>query len=58
MKDKILFVGGTFDERGGEESKIVNEFSKYLDNVDLLLTDDNISPILKEKYKNKGLLIE
>lgn len=35
MKDKILFVGGTFDERGGEESKIVNEFSKYLDNVDL-----------------------
>ena len=35
MKDKILFVGGTFDERGGEESKIVSEFSKYLDNVDL-----------------------
>lgn len=29
-----------------------------LDNIDLLLTDDNISPILKEKYKNKCLLIE
>ena len=29
-----------------------------LDNGDLLLTEDNISPILKEKYKNKGLLIE
>ena len=35
MKNKILFVGGTFDERGGRESKIVSEFSKYLDNVDL-----------------------
>ena len=41
-----------------DSSKIGNVQNKVLnlDNVDLLLTDDNISPILKEKYKNKGLL--
>ena len=30
MKNKILFVGGNWDLEGGRQSKIVNEFSKYL----------------------------
>ena len=33
MKDNILFVGGNWDLNGGKESKIVNEFAKYLPNV-------------------------
>ena len=35
MENKILFVGGNWDLLGGRESKIVNEFSKYLPNVDV-----------------------
>lgn len=30
MRNKILFVGGNWDLFGGKESKIVNEFAKYL----------------------------
>lgn len=33
MENKILFVGGNWDLNGGKESKIVNEFAKYLPNV-------------------------
>lgn len=33
MENKILFVGGNWDLFGGKESKIVNEFAKYLPNV-------------------------
>lgn len=35
MKDKILFVGGNWDLNGGRKSKIVDEFAKNMDNVDL-----------------------
>lgn len=35
MKDKILFVGGNWDLDGGRKSKIVDEFAKNMDNVDL-----------------------
>ena len=35
MKDKILFVGGTWDLDGGKPSKIVDKFAKELGNVDL-----------------------
>ena len=35
MKDRILFVGGSWDLDGGKPSKVVNEFAKKLDNVDL-----------------------
>lgn len=31
--NKILFVGGNWDLNGGKESKIVNEFTKYLPDV-------------------------
>ena len=33
MENKILFVGGNWDLNGGKESKIVDEFAKYLPNV-------------------------
>ena len=33
MESKILFVGGNWDLNGGKESKIVNEFAKYLPNA-------------------------
>ncbi len=33
MENKILFVGGNWDLNGGKESKMVNEFSKYLSNA-------------------------
>ena len=35
MKNKILFVGGTWNNEGGKPSKIVNLFSKELKNIDL-----------------------
>jgi len=35
MENKILFVGGTWDLNGGKESKLVDKFSSYLDNVTL-----------------------
>ena len=33
MENKILFVGGNWDLTGGRQSKIVNEFAKYLPNT-------------------------
>ena len=33
MESKILFVGGNWDLNGGKESKMVNEFVKYLPNA-------------------------
>lgn len=33
MENKILFVGGNWDLNEGKESKIVNEFAKYLPNA-------------------------
>lgn len=33
MKNKILFVGGTWDLTGGRKSKIVSEFTKYFPNA-------------------------
>lgn len=33
MESKILFVGGDWDLTGGKESRIVNEFAKYLPNA-------------------------
>ena len=30
MKNRILFVGGDWNLTGGKESKIVNEFKRYL----------------------------
>lgn len=35
MKNKILFVGGTWNNEGGRPSKIVELFSKELKNIDL-----------------------
>ncbi len=35
MKNKILFVGGTWNNEGGKPSKIVELFSKELKNIDL-----------------------
>ncbi len=35
MENKILFVGGNWDLNGGRKSKIVDEFAKYLPNVDV-----------------------
>ncbi len=35
MENKILFVGGNWDLLGGRKSKMVDEFSKYLPNVDV-----------------------
>ena len=35
MKNKILFVGGTWNNEGGKPSKIVELFSKELENIDL-----------------------
>ena len=34
MKDKILFVGGTWNLNGGRSFKVIDEFRKYLDNAD------------------------
>ena len=34
MKDKILFVGGTWNLNGGRRFKVIDEFRKYLDNAD------------------------
>ena len=33
MKDKILFVGGTWKLNGGRSFKVIDEFRKYLDNA-------------------------
>ena len=35
MKDKILFVGGTWDNKSGKPSKIVNKFAQYFEITDL-----------------------
>ena len=51
--EKVIAIMDSSKIGKRSKQKVLN-----LDNVDLLLTDDNISPILKEKYKNKGLLIE
>ena len=51
--EKVIAIMDSSKIGKSSKQKVLN-----LDNVDLLLTDDNISPILKEKYKNKGLLIE
>ena len=50
--EKVIAIMDSSKIGKRSKQKVLN-----LDNVDLLLTD-NISPILKEKYKNKGLLIE
>lgn len=34
MKDKILFVGGTWNLNGGRSFKVIDKFRKYLDNAD------------------------
>ncbi len=34
MKDKILFVGGTWNLNVGRSFKVIDEFRKYLDNAD------------------------
>lgn len=34
MKDKILFVGGTWNLNGGRSFKVIDEFRKYFDNAD------------------------
>lgn len=34
MKDKILFVDGTWNLNGGRSFKVIDEFRKYLDNAD------------------------
>jgi len=51
--EKVIAIMDSSKIGKRSKQKVLN-----LDNVDLLLTDDNISPILREKYKNKGLLIE
>lgn len=35
MKDRVLFVGGNWDLNGGRKSKLVEEFAKNIENVDL-----------------------
>lgn len=35
MKDKILLVGGTFDEQGGKSSKIIYEISKQINCISI-----------------------
>ena len=35
MRDKILFVGGTWDNKCGKPSKIVNKFAQYFEITDL-----------------------
>lgn len=34
MKDKILFVGGTWNLNGDRSFKVIDKFRKYLDNAD------------------------
>ncbi len=49
MENKILFVGGNWNLNGGKESKIVNEFAKYLPNVTVYNGGDynNLNKILE-----------
>ena len=49
MENKILYVGGNWNLNGGKESKIVNEFAKYLPNVTVYNGGDynNLNKILE-----------
>ena len=58
MENKILFVGGNWDLFGGRESKIVNEFAKYLPNVTVYNGGDyNILSKILESCVNYDVVI-
>lgn len=45
MKDKILFVGGTWNLNGGRSFKVIDEFRKYLDNADFYNVGGNCNEL-------------
>ena len=56
--NKILFVGGNWDLEGGKQSKIVNEFSKYLvdglkEIIHTFLSEEDNESIAEEFFQNE-----
>ena len=50
MKDKILFVGGTWNLNGGRSFKVIDEFRKYLLNLSILNMTAEIARIIVSRF--------